>query len=54
LAIIAKPSNAVLFEVGFTEGDNISSAQTLFIEFKIEIFSSDSFKKTLSNKSRAS
>ena len=36
------------------EGDNISSAQTLFIEFKIEIFSSGSFKKTLSNKFRAS
>ena len=43
-----------ILEVGFSDGDYISSAQTLFVEFNKEIFSSGNFKETLSNRLRAS
>jgi hypothetical protein len=50
----AKPSNAVLLEEGLVDGDKISSAQTLFTEFNVEIFSLGNFKEILSIRLKAS
>jgi hypothetical protein len=47
LVKIAKPSNAVLLDNGFIEGDKTFFAQTLFKEPEIEIFSLGKFKETL-------
>ena len=47
LAKTAKPSNAVLLDYGFIEGDKMFFAQTLFKESDIEIFSLGRFKETL-------